>query len=408
MKMTKRKTIIAVMVFTLTILHPSLISSQSAEDKKAKPVATDPAEESMRKEIEFLKLQKEYLEAKSKLEEEQKKLSQQKINDTINDLRIKNALEDEKTKDAFRKFQQENNDIQLELNKIRLESTKKIEDMKNLETRIFQMETQIKKQKKTDEIKNMVIGEVRYPANPLQGRKIVISDRKMELDGPITYDSAAEIVRLIDFYNNQSDSKPIFLVIESSPGGSVMAGYQILSAMKSSRAPIYVVVKSYAASMAAVITTSADKSYALDHAIILHHQIRGDNYGNITQQKEMLKFIEEWSERIMGPVAKKMGITTQEFIKKMYAHNSDGDWMEFADGAVKIKWITGTISEIEDHSIRMREEMQSSLAIRPGVLVNTKTDIHQEKKSGALPPLRPFDVYHLYDPYGQYSAGVAK
>ncbi len=408
MKIRKKRIHSLFIAIAVMVLVPIAVFPQAPEEKKGQTVATDPAEESIRKEIEFLKLQKEFLEAKSKLEEEQKKLSQQKINDTINDLRIKNALEEEKNKEVFRKFQQESNDIQLELNKIRLESTKKIEDMKNLETRIFQMETQIKKQKKTDETKNIVIGEVRYPANPLQGKKIIISDRKMELNGPITYDSAAEIVRLIDFYNNHSDSKPIFLVIESSPGGSVMAGYQILSAMKSSRAPIYVVVKSYAASMAAVITSSADKSYALDHAIILHHQIRGDNYGNITQQKETLKFIEEWSERIMGPVAKKMGITTQEFIKKMYAHNSDGDWMEFSDGAAKTKWITSTISEIEDHSIRMREDMESSLAVRPGVFVDTKTENVQEKKSGVLPPLQPFDVYHLYDPYGQYSSGAVK
>ena len=47
----------------------------------------------------------------------------------------------------------------------------------------------------------------------------------------------------------------IFIVIDTSPRGSVMAGYRILKAMESSDAPVHVVVKSFAASMAAAITT---------------------------------------------------------------------------------------------------------------------------------------------------------
>ena len=54
-----------------------------------------------------------------------------------------------------------------------------------------------------------------------------------------------------------------------------MAGYKILKAMEGSAAPVYVVVKSFAASMAANIATQSKKSFAYPNAIILHHQISG-------------------------------------------------------------------------------------------------------------------------------------
>ena len=56
----------------------------------------------------------------------------------------------------------------------------------------------------------------------------------------------------IAFYNAIDSEAPIFIVIDRSPGGSVMSGYMMLQAMETSKAPVYVVVKGYAASMAAI------------------------------------------------------------------------------------------------------------------------------------------------------------
>lgn len=378
----------------------------SAQEAKKKSESKELNQE-LKDEIEILKLQKEYLEAKLKLEQEKQNSQNVALMKKLKDLQLKNALDLEEDKIRSRDVKEKTNRIQLQLNEYRLESTKTIDEMKKLEFRLFQLENSIQKVKKESEFKKLAVGNVKYPLNPVLKRKIVVSDRRVELDGPITYESAREITELIHFYNNRSEKKPIFLVIESSPGGSVMSGYQILTAMKSSKAPIYVVVKSYAASMAAVITTSADKSYALKNAIILHHQIRGSNYGNLTQQKEMLTFIEEWSDRIIGPIAKKMGISVKEFIKRMYEHNSDGDWIEFADNAAKLKWITATVDYIEDESFREKpEKRESSFFLKSDKIL--KGDKESElkcdrlKNQYVLPALRPFDVYHLYDPNGQY------
>ena len=77
--------------------------------------------------------------------------------------------------------------------------------------------------------------------------------------------------------------------IDRCPGGSVMEGYRIVKAMQASKAPIHVVVKSFAASMAAVITTLAVHSYAYPNAVILHHQMSTGANGNMTQIKEQVE-----------------------------------------------------------------------------------------------------------------------
>ena len=57
----------------------------------------------------------------------------------------------------------------------------------------------------------------------------------------------------------------------------------------SSDAPVHVVVKSFAASMAAAITTLAKESYAYPNAVILHHQISSTVFGqlNLTEQRRL-------------------------------------------------------------------------------------------------------------------------
>jgi ATP-dependent Clp protease protease subunit len=113
-----------------------------------------------------------------------------------------------------------------------------------------------------------------YLEKPLQDdNTLVISDRRIAFNGAVTSAQADHICDRIHYFNNKDKKLPIFIVIDSSPGGSVMAGYRILKAMEGSDAPIHVVVKSFAASMAACITTLAEESYAYPNAIILHHQI---------------------------------------------------------------------------------------------------------------------------------------
>jgi len=270
-----------------------------------------------------------------------------------------------------------------------------------LQEQVTEIQSKLTIRDARDKVKDKVIDEVQYRDEPFEDGTLYISDRRIPLNGPIWEGTADYVTERINFFNNQSTEYPIFIVIDDCPGGSVMEGYRIVKAIEASRAPVHVVVKSFAASMAAVITTLSDHSYAYPNAIILHHQMSSGMSGNLTQQKEQLENAMEWARRLADPVAKKMGVSYDEFVKQMYEHNSDGDWEEFADQAVKLHWINNVVNEIREDGIRDRPKSERwSL---PFFFQMMKKDEHGAKYI-PMPPLRPFDHYFIYDPNNFYRA----
>ena len=266
---------------------------------------------------------------------------------------------------------------------------------------------------------------MQYPDQPLNGKTLTISDRRIPLNGGITRGSADYVTERIHYYNNLDEKAPIFIVIDTNPGGSVMEGYRIVTAMQNSKAPVHVVVTSFAASMAAVITTLAEESYAYPNAIILHHQMSSSMRGNLTQQKESLEEGFEWAKRLADPVAEKMGVSYDEFVKLMYKNNSDGDWAEFADKAKELKWVNHIVEEIRETALVTAPVSQLAMPMaffkadtpdqanslpRPFTqheLFNSPPayEIKQDGNGNTyyeLPPLSPYDYYFLHDPDGRF------
>lgn len=244
-----------------------------------------------------------------------------------------------------------------------------------------------------------------YLDNPLKDDgTLVISDRRIALNGLITMATADHITDRLDFFNNADRKLPIFIVIDESPGGSVMAGYRILKAMESSDAPVHVVVKSFAASMAAGITTLAKESYCYPNAIILHHQISSTLFGqlNLTEQAEVVKESQRWWTRLATPVAQKMGISTDEFIKQMYTHSSSGDWSEFGEDAQKLKWVNHIVRGIQETSFTKNPDAAPAPQPQPGQMGLKEEVDSNGKPFSYLPRLTPKDVYFLYNPDQYY------
>lgn len=249
--------------------------------------------------------------------------------------------------------------------------------------------------------------EPEYPLNPLiqyndNTTELVVSDRVIELNGVITYSTSEHITERINYYNHQNNERPIFLIIDYSPGGSVMSGYRILTAMKASRAPIYVVVKSFAASMAAAITTMAEHSFIYPNAIMLHHQIASGSRGNLKQQEEQMVDLKEWWRRLAEPIASRLGITTEEWRKMMYQHNSDGDWREFGDKAVELGWVQQIVNSVRHTSIDHHPDKKSKSSCffcQSHNSNSTETEIikHDQTHEKYLPQLRPLDHYWIHD-----------
>jgi ATP-dependent Clp protease protease subunit len=174
--------------------------------------------------------------------------------------------------------------------------------------------------------------------------------------------------------------------------------------MEGSSAPVYVVVKSFAASMAATICTLAEKSFAYPNAVILHHQISSTIMFanlNLTEQKEFYEESQQWWERLAGPLAKKMGITTDEFIKRMYAKTTSGDWTEFGTEAQKIKWVDHIVERIHETSLLKNPDAKKPAPATAYHGLIESTD-EKGKPCMYLPRLTPKDCYFLYNKDGYY------
>ena len=267
---------------------------------------------------------------------------------------------------------------------------------------VARLNTELDLREKRDQWKSRVNRDIAYTKEPFKDGVLTISDRRIALNGPIVMETANEIQERIDYFNNQSTEFPIFIVIDTSPGGSVMAGYKILKAMGGSAAPVYVVVKSFAASMAAGIAALAPKSFAYPNAVIVHHEILKGSFGNLTQQKEGLKDFEEWWRRLATPVAAKMGIPLEEFTKQMYLNSSTGEWKEFGDRAQKLKWVDGIAETIrEDSLVKNPDSDPKGSKQTGGEYLQAQTDGNGNRHV-ILPRLNPVDCYYLYNPDDYY------
>jgi ATP-dependent Clp protease protease subunit len=375
-------------------------------------IVKPPATESKDPALETRMKEQETLAAENKLEAERLTKATNAMRAEVTRMKLERELLIEKRafeaakrqaslQDELSKMEAEKEKIvqEGELSKVRAE--KLANDLKAIQTQaaleIAKLQNDIAQIEMSDKRGQFADAKPVFLKTPLKENGIlVVSDRRIPLNGLITSETADFITSRIQYWNNKDRQLPIFIVIDSSPGGSVMAGYRILKAMESSDAPVHVVVKSFAASMAAAITTLAQESYAYPNAVILHHQISSTVMGqlNLTQQREFHEQSQRWWKRLVTPVANKMGITPDEFIKKMYAHSSSGDWTEFAEQAKDLKWVNHIVEGIDETSFTKDPD-----AIETPKLARTVALVEEIDSSGRpfvwLPRLNPQDVYFL-------------
>ena len=287
---------------------------------------------------------------------------------------------------------------QLAAEKRKAEQMRAIDEQTLVETEARKQSAQMQKRDGADKLRELVDAPMVYADEPLQDGVLTITDRRIDLNGPIVTGTADYVCDRIDYYNNLDAKKPIFLVIDNSPGGSVMQGYRIVKSIETSDAPIHVVVKSFAASMAATIATLAKHSYALPNAIILHHQMSSGASGNMTDIEQEVQTMREWERRLAEPIARKMGITLDEFKARMYQAKKTGDWDEFADKAVQLKWIDRVVDDVREVGIRKKPADKPADPFWMFMMARDEGG----KPYCKLPPLLPYDCYFMVNPRGFY------
>lgn len=327
---------------------------------------------------------------------EPKTAAEKRSSELKNEIEIKNYINHLSYIDKELPLKRKKELLKLEEEVSQFEHNKK---QKTLQHQIDLLDLQMKLKERQIQWRGWVDRSPEYLRNPIQklpngDNEMVLSDRIIELSGPITYFTSEYVTERIHYYNNQNERYPIFILIDYSPGGSVMAGYRILKTMESSTAPVYVVVKSFAASMAATILTLAPHSYVYSNAIVLHHQIWSRTAGNLVQHREQVRDLEEWWNRLATPLIKRLKIKSlDDWISLMYKANSDGDWSQFGDEAVKSGWADGVV-----HRIRKT----GSLKYPPQTKGKLGNSCLMEAEDSKLPKLLPMDYYWIYNPDGYY------
>jgi len=232
--------------------------------------------------------------------------------------------------------------------------------------------------------------KVAYPIDPVVDGTLRISDRRIPFNGRVDDALAQSVIERLAFFNAQDPVAPIFIVIDSSPGGSVMSGYLILRAMEASRAPVYVVVKGAAASMAAVVTTLAKRSFCYPGTLFMHHQPSSVMQGNLTVLRERLDWTRIWCDRINADVAAKMGVTLDEFVRRMYASSVTGDWRATGTEAKELRWVTDVVERIVEEGVTRLPA--------PAPPARTVVVVRGADGAFAEAPVLPGDLHLIHEP----------
>ena len=242
--------------------------------------------------------------------------------------------------------------------------------------------------------------QVEYTTTPFDKERglLKVSDRVIKMPTVIWFGVGEYITKKINFYANQN-SFPIFLIIDTCYGGLVNEGSLIMKAVENSKVPVYVVVRTLAASMAAIITTRAKYSFVYPNSIILHHQIMNGVEGNATEQKDNIKRLEKLSKIIYDPIIKKMNVKSirnvKDFIREMYKNSIDGDWIEFGEDAVnKYNWANKIVSYIDIYNDGVEEEKKNFQRRKRVMIVD---------QSGSISLSNPLNhLYYLYNPNNRF------
>lgn len=140
--------------------------------------------------------------------------------------------------------------------------------------------------------------------------------------------------------NKTEDGKPVYLLI-NSPGGSVLQGALIISAMESANAPVYTVCLQLCASMAAIIHQYGYERLMLDRSILMFHDAAGGMQGYFSHMRAEFDTIDRYVNKFEFYIAQRAGLDPEAWMNTVYRNKwidgEDAVDSNFAEKLVFIK-----------------------------------------------------------------------
>jgi ATP-dependent protease ClpP protease subunit len=151
-------------------------------------------------------------------------------------------------------------------------------------------------------------------------------DRTINIFGPIS-GNAHQAAAMVRSMNYQNTKEPIYIVLYS-PGGSVVDGAALISAMQVSEAPVYTVCYTFCASMAAMIHQYGVQRYITDRSILMFHPASFGTEGEVDKMFSQISMIRRYINKIEMEVSTRMNLTFAQY-KSLTANEY---WIDSEDG----------------------------------------------------------------------------
>jgi ATP-dependent Clp endopeptidase proteolytic subunit ClpP len=185
--------------------------------------------------------------------------------------------------------------------------------------------------------------------------------RTIELYGPVGVNAIYAAITITRM--NQDSNKPIFLLLDS-PGGSVLTGARLISAMQTSKAPIFTVCTNMCASMAFMIHQYGVKRFALDRAILMSHPATVGYEGDVDRISSFIGTIKRYTNKLEAEVAQRMGLSFQAYKQKI----QNEYWVD-AEDALKDNVVDQLVNITLEKAVKLPE-----LSADQKAKVNTKRE----------------------------------
>lgn len=136
-------------------------------------------------------------------------------------------------------------------------------------------------------------------------RKLTLDpERTITITGSIGGNALQAAAKVIEL--NKLSADPIFLVL-SSPGGSVVDGSALISAIQVSKAKVYTICYTFCASMAAMIHQYGYRRYATDRSILMFHPASVGSRGDVDRIYSFIRTIKRYVDKIELEIANRLG-----------------------------------------------------------------------------------------------------
>lgn len=182
----------------------------------------------------------------------------------------------------------------------------------------------------------MVIEQSGYMERSYDIYSLLLKNRIVFLNTPVTGQVANLIVAQLLYLNSEDGQQPIHLYI-SSPGGDVYAGLAIYDAMQMVTAPVYTYAVGMTASMGTGLLVSGERGHrhALPHATIHMHPASSGAQGYTEDVRIAFREQERLQTQLFQLLGKHSGHTWQEieehFTRDRFMHAVDAKAYGFID-----------------------------------------------------------------------------